>query len=163
MALGCVFLAAGVFLVFYFLEGEEAKIRRRFGDLSACVSKERGETHLEAGLKRRRLRGFFAPRCELVSPARFLNGIYTGDEVAAHVFMARSHFEELAVDFYDLDIRFPDEGEGARAVLTVRVSGAGGAPGAGAVKEARELECDLVKRGGEWLFSRCEAAEVLEK
>ncbi len=64
------------------------------------------------------------------------------------------------MEFYDLNISFPEEGL-ARVSLTGRLTGE--SPGKENVNEIRELECVLKKIEGKWLFSEFEIVEVLKK
>lgn len=153
-------LVLAVALITSFSESEEKRVKKRFALLAGWVSKEPGETAFTMAQKVRKIGGLFAERCTLQAPLDGVSGVYSPDEISRYAARARLPFSKLSIDFYDVDIDFPEE-RTARAVLTGRATGR--LKGGEGVDEVRELQCVLEKVENKWLFTDFEVVQVLKK
>ena len=144
----------------YLFQSEERRIKKRFDLLAELASKEPGETAFTLAYKVQRIGTLFSDACEVRVPSQSISGRYTPEEISSHAAGARLPLSELSLQFYDLDIEFPEEGM-ATVLLTGRLTGESKA--GETIHETRELQCILREIGGEWLFSHLEVVDVLKK
>ena len=144
----------------YLFQSEERRIKKRFDLLAELASKEPGETAFTLAYKVQRIGTLFSDACEVRVPSQSISGRYTPEEISSHAAGARFPLSELSLQFYDLDIEFPEEGT-ATVLLTGRLRGK--SKGGETIHETRELQCILREIGGEWLFSHLEVVDVLKK
>jgi hypothetical protein len=153
-------LIVGTCSVLYFFPSEEKKIKKQFALLSQWASKDQEENIFALVERGKRIVTLFDENCGLKIPPYSIDGRYTREEIAAYAAHPRSKFSRLNLEFYDLNISFPEESL-ARVSLTGKLTGE--SPGKENVNEIRELECVLKKIEGKWLFSEFEIVEVLKK
>jgi len=128
--------------------------------LSQWASKDQEENILSLVQRGKSIGTLFDENCGLKVPPYSVDGRYTREEVTAYAVRARSQFSRLNLEFYDLNISFPEEGS-AKVTLTGKLTGE--LQDKENVNEIRELECVLKKIEGKWLFSEFEVVEVLKK
>jgi hypothetical protein len=150
----------GVLAAVYLAGSEEKKVKGQFRHLSELVAKGSGENMFTAAGKVKKIAALFANACELHVSAHSLSGRYTPEEISGHALQARAQFSTLALDFYDLDLSFPER-EIARVHCTARLTGR--STTAERVDEIRELDCLLKKVQKEWLFTKIDVVEVLKR
>jgi hypothetical protein len=153
-------LIVGTCSVFYFFPSQEKKIKKQFALLSQWASKDREENVFILVERGKRIVTLFDENCGLKIPPYSIDGRYTREEIAAYAARARSQFSRLNLEFYDLNISFPEEGL-AKVSLTGKLTGE--SSGRENVNEIRELECVLKEIEGKWLFREFEIVEVLKK
>jgi len=151
----------GFMVVYYVFYNEEAKIKRRFKELSERVSKDPGETKLIAAATVNKITRMIQETIKLDIPSRSISKTFTRKELAAPIFNIRSHYSEMTLRFFDFGIDLSEEGTAA-----VRLTGnlTGKLLSGESVDETHELDCLLKKNEkDEWHFSSVEIVEVLEK
>jgi hypothetical protein len=153
-------VAVGLWIGFRLFQSDERRIKKQFDALSEWVSKEPDENTIAMAHKMQRLGTLFDKRCSLKFPADSFSGDYTSEEISSYAARARSRFSKLSLDFYDLDIRFPEDGI-ARVNLTARLTGR--TRSTEHFRDTRELVCTLRKMEKKWLFQNIEVVEVLNK
>ena len=155
-----VVVVAIILIAVYAFPSEEKKVKKQFGLLSEWVSKGPEETILTMAQKARKVGTLFAETCRLQVSVDSIEGNYTRKEIASYAARDRARFTTLSLQFYDLDISFPEK-ESAKATLTARLTGR--TTYGQDVRDIRELECFLKKTEGAWLFSTIKVVEVLKK
>lgn len=156
-------LAAGILIYIHFFESDEAKIRRRFDELKIEMQKDSAETGLAAAAKARRIGKMFTDPCSLEIPSHSVSGIYSRRELISTVFAARSRYRTISLHFYDIHIEF-EKNQSASVDFTVIANVLPrGEAGRIPYQEVQELRCMLKRNKGEWLFSKVETVEVLQK
>ncbi len=158
--MGGVVLGLSLTLLLIYPQGEEKKIKKQFHLFSELVSKDSEEDSFTLLKKAKQIGSLFDDPCELKMSDPPLSGSYSREEIISFAIRARSHFSQLALKFYDLNIGLFQEGM-ARVVLTSRLIGRS-TSGEG-IDEVRELECLLEKIEKKWLFNQVEVVEVLKK
>jgi len=153
-------LIIGICSFLYFFPSEEKKIKKQFSLLSRWASKDREENILNLVQRGKSIGTLFDENCGLKVLPYAIDGKYSREEVTAYAGRARSQFSRLNLEFYDLNISFPEEGL-AKVTLTGKLTGE--LQNKENVNEIRELECVLKKIEGKWLFSEFEVVEVLKK
>ncbi len=160
LLIGALIAIIAIILAVTVFPSEEKRVKKRFHLLSEWVSKSPEESPLTMLQKMKDMGTLFLEHCELKAPNESLSGSYTRQEISAYAASARSHFSQLDLKFYDLQITFPEK-EVATVTLTSRLRGKSKA--GEQVDEIRELECLLKKIDRKWFFSQIEVIEVLKK
>jgi len=156
IALACLTIAALILIRMF--PSEEKRIRNQFARVSEAAGKQRGESLLTAAAKAGALAAMASPRCELETDISQLRSAFSEMEPMKTAALIRSYFQSMELDFHDLSIEITEPSI-ARAKLTARMTGR--TTTAERVSEVRELECELAKVDGKWLFTRCRVIEVL--
>ena len=158
---GAVILAVGAFAVYHFYFNEEARVIKQFRLLGKHVAKQAEESNLVAAASINKALRLFANPIQLEIPSHSISKTYDRRELSAPLFMKRSRYSEIDLHFYDFKIEFPDAGTAqANATLVFNAKGRSGDQ----IQETHELMCTLVQnRHQDWIFSRIEVVEVLEK
>jgi hypothetical protein len=157
---GVLIAIVGMVLVVSVFPSEEKRVKKRFRLLSEWVSKSPEEGSLTMLQRMKDIGTLFLDPCELKSPHESLSGSYTRQEISAYAGNGRSHFSQLSLKFYDLQVAFPEK-EVAKVNLTARLVGRSKA--GERVDEIRELDCLLKKIDRNWFFGQIEVIEVLKK
>jgi len=160
LVLVTVMIAAAVVIVIRVLPSEEKRVARQFDRFSGWASKNRNEKPLEMTAKIQGLRSLFAEQCELRTGVESLGGQYTPEQVASYAMRARAYFAEASLTFHDIDVEIQ---QNDRAVVTLTARLRGRSVSEEDVGEVRELECEMRKISGTWLFSKIEVVEVLQR
>jgi hypothetical protein len=139
---------------------EETRVIKQFDRLSERVSRDSEETIIETARKAHSIASLFSSDCVVVTDEPALSGAYGREDMANRVSQVRSSFTRLRLRFHDLAVELDGPGS-ATAVVTGRVTG--WTRYQERVDESREVVCTLKKTDGEWLFSRIEVVDVLER
>jgi hypothetical protein len=139
---------------------DETQVKRLFSELSGYVTRPEGEGASGMAYRTHRLATLFADPCELDVTHTFLAGSYSRSEITANAVRARSQFRHVDLDFLDVAVSMTGENR-AKAVFTVRLAGV--LKAGERIQEVREMEADVEKREGEWLFTRFRMIDVLRK
>jgi hypothetical protein len=159
--IGVVALAAVIVAIIFF-PTETGRVKKQFRSLTKWIAKESDESKVTMALKIKNIMTVFAQTCKfkVAVEADFSSGTYSAKEIAQNAAIARSHFSEIALKFYDLEVDFPKEGT-ATAFTTAKFTGF--TTEGDAIEETHELECTLQKIEDAWLFTEVEVVEVLKK
>lgn len=157
--MGVVVLAVAIVAIVLF-PTEAGRVKKQFRSLAKWIAKEPDESNITMALKIKNIMTVFAPTCRLDIPAEDFSGTYSAKEVAQNAAVARSHFSEISLKFYDLEVDFPEKGT-AKASTTAKLTGI--TIEGDAIEETHELECTLQKIEDSWLFTEVEVVEVLKK
>ncbi len=153
-------LIVGIGSFLYFFPTEEKKIKKQFALLSQWAPKDQEENIFSLAQRGKSIGTLFDKKCVLQVLPYSIDGRYSREEVTAYAARARSQFSRVNLEFYDLNISFPEEGL-AKVTLTGKLTGI--LQDKENVYEIRELECVLKKIEGKWLFSEFQVVEVLKK
>lgn len=153
-------VVAVVVLVMRLLPSEEKRVVRQFDRFSSWASKDQDEKPLKMTENIQKLKSLFADQCELRTDMESLGGQYSPEQIASYAMQARAYFVEVSLSFHDISVEI-QEGDRAVVRLTARLQGDSVAEEK--VGEVRELECELQKIGGTWLFKKIMVVEVLER
>ncbi|MHC4874755.1 MAG: hypothetical protein ACYTFY_23145 [Planctomycetota bacterium] len=156
-----IILAIFSAVVFYMLKSEESRITEKFDKLAVWCSKKESEQGLLGLIK------LSHDADNIFSSSTILKLHYSGmknrktpDEIAKMAMRARKIFDSLEISFHDLEIDIYSTTH-ARAVVTVDLKAKTG--GRVRVSDITELECELEKIDGVWLFSSIKTVEVLKR
>lgn len=136
---------------------EERRLLRRLDALAENLSRQPGESDLEAAARSRALGTFFADPFS-VEVAPIAAEVSDRDRLAQLAFGYRRSRERIGVDFRDVDLALDERL--ASAVLAARVVVT--ASGDGLDREAYRVEIHWRKVAGEWSIERLRVLEVLE-
>jgi hypothetical protein len=155
-----VLVLAGIIALFWYFQGDAARIKKRFNTITELAEKSPDEHELTAAVNARRIGDMFADTCRIEIPSYNISRTYTREDIPSHVMGARYRYADIAMKFHDIDIDFPEEGI-ARVTLTayveaVWISGE-------AVREVHEIVCWLEKIEKDWFFNQIEVITVLER
>jgi hypothetical protein len=150
----------GILAGVYFFQNEEKKVKRQFYLLSEWASKEAGENTFTMAHKVKSIGTLFTEHCEFKADIISFSGRFNSEEVSGYAARARLPFSKLSLQFYDLDVSFPEKGM-AKVTLTGKLTGR--LTSGEYVDETHELECVLKKIENKWLFSDVEVVEILKK
>jgi hypothetical protein len=158
---GGILLVIGLLIVYHVFYTEEAKIKRQFKALSERVSKERDETKLIAAATAKKIARMGCETIQIDIPSRSISETVSRKDLPAPIYNVRSRYAGMKVGFFDFVIDLSGKG-----TASVRVTGKleGILLSGEKVNETHELACLLKKNEkDDWLFSRIEIVEVLEK
>lgn len=158
IALGVV-IAVMLYLLF-FARNDELAVRKQFDSLGNLVTKQPGEQALAMASKVKGIGSLFADPCVVELQAASLSGTYNRRDIEQRAAMGRNYFRTVNLMFYDHVIEFPEENL-ARVEVTGRLVGE--STGGEEVSETRELNCELRYIDKEWLFTKVEEVQVLER
>ena len=152
----------GVATIIYFLfaESDEDQIRKQLDHLTETIKKESGEKPLVAAQKAKSISDLFTDGCHLEIKAGSLSGKYKRSEIMQRAMMARTYFTYLELEIYDLTVNVTNDAN-AHIAFTSRLLGTTGDDES--TSDTREIEADLQKVDGQWLFSNVAEVEVLTK
>ncbi len=153
-------VSIAILVATYFFPSEEKRVKKQFNLLSEWVSKYPDESTIGMALKMQRVGTLFDEQCGVKLPVDSLTGNYTREEISSYAARYRARLSKLSLDFFDLDITFPENGV-AKVNLTARLTGQTRA--GERMSETREIECVLKKIAKNWLFTNIEVIEVLRK
>jgi hypothetical protein len=151
----------GFLVVYHVFYNEEARVKRRFKELSEQISKEAGETKLIAAATVNKITRMIQKTIQIDIPSRSISKTFARKELAAPIFHVRSQYLKMTLRFVDFVIDLSEEG-----TADVHVTGnlTGKLLSGESVDETHELHCLLKKNEkDEWIFSGIEIVEVLEK
>jgi len=153
-------IIAGIVAFFWIYQSDEARIKKRFTSISELAAKDGEENELMAALKARKIADVFAKSCRIDIPSESISQTFSKDEIPPHVMAGRARYSRLAVKFYDIQIKFPDDNT-ADVDLTASVAAltSSNEP----VNDIYEVRCALNKIENDWFFTKIEEVEVLEK
>ena len=157
---GGLIVIIGVVLAVTVFPSEEKRVKKRFRLLSEWVSKRPEENPITMLQKMKDIGTLFLEPSELKAPNDSLSGSYTRQEISAYAGSVRSHFSQLDLKLYDLNVAFPEK-EVAQVTLTARLIGK--FKTGEQVDEIHELDCLMKKVDKKWFFSQIEVIEVLKK
>jgi hypothetical protein len=158
MAAGLLLAGLIVFLLFY--QSDTAAVKKRFAFLADQFSKETSENSLLGAAKAKHIGLMFADTCRVSLPGYDVDRTFERADVQPYVMMARSRYREIAVEFYDFDIVFPQDGLAEVDVTAlVRATTTAGE----AVQEIHEMVFTLERGEEDWLFTNIESLTVLER
>jgi len=160
-------LAAAALLFLLLHKSETDRIRARFESLAEQVSKNGAENPLTAAGTAKNIAERFTDPCRMdipESPYGEFSGPFTRKKLRSHVLGARSRFERIHLDLYDMAVFIPEE-ETARVDLTAHLTGhaAGDRSGEPPLEVFQELSCELEKIEGDWYIGKVRTVAVLEK
>jgi len=151
----------GFLVVYHVFYNEEARVKRRFKELSEHISKETGETKLIAAAAVNKITRMIRDTIQVDIPSHSVSERFARKELSAPIFNVRSRYSKITLRFFDFIIDLSEED---RAVVSVTGFLEGRLLSGESVDETHELKCVLVKNeNDDWLFSRIEVVEVLEK
>ncbi|MCP4688610.1 MAG: hypothetical protein GY859_11200 [Desulfobacterales bacterium] len=153
-------VAAGVYALLHFLESEENRIKKRFKVLAEVISRDSEENKLALVVKTSKLQRLLAPKCTVDYPARSISRTYTPKEISQIVTRVLLQYSECFSKFYDIGVEITGETR-ASAVFTVKLTGE--LPSGEYAEDIREVESELQKIEGEWMFNSFTLVDVLEK
>ncbi len=146
--------------LYLFSQSETQKVKVRITGLAGQVSKASGEAIVKTALRLRGVGGFFGDPVLFEIDGYDLWGVYTPDEVRGLAGAASAQFRTFTLKFYDIEVEFPETEfalVSATAIVTGRMSSGE------AFDEAKEVDIELIKAGGEWYITRISTIDVLEK
>ena len=153
-------LAAGVVLFYLLMPGDADRVKGQFEFLADNITKSAGENQLIGAANSKRIRSAFMETVTIDAPAYDYVRDLPAAELPALVLTARKPYMELALDFYDFTIDFPQE-EKASVRVTARLRGR--LPSGEAVEDIQELNCRLLLFEDRWRFAVIEFVAVLEQ
>ncbi|MGD9949760.1 MAG: hypothetical protein AB7U29_14960 [Desulfobulbus sp.] len=138
---------------------DERAIRKQIAQIETLGSKAADEKPIESLLRAKRLAALFNDPCILQVEAADFTGEYPRKQIQDRIAMARAFYTNATVSVHDLSINILDK-ERTKILCTLRVKGSGkNRP----VADVQELEADLRKVEGDWLFTQLTLVEVLER
>ena len=155
-----ILIAAVSGAVYFFIQSDGHKVKGRINGLAKQVSREGGEAVVKTALRLRGVGGFLGDPVLLEMENYDLIGDYTPDEVTGLASLASAQFKVFILKFYDIEVEFQDEEfvfVAATAIVTGQMSSGEG------FDEAKEVDMELIKSGGEWYITRISSIDVLEK
>ncbi len=155
-----VVIAAGVYAAFYLFESEESKIKKQFKLMSEVIAKDAGENKLALAVKTAKLKSLLAEKCSVDYEARSIERNFSSREIAQIVARVLMQYKECSTNFVDIGIEISGEAE-ASAVFTVELNGK--TLSGDHVEDIHEVESELRKIEGEWVFHDFKLVDVLEK
>jgi len=138
---------------------DERAIRKQVAKIESLGSKTRDEKPIDALIRARQLAALFHDPCSLQVESADFSGAYSRKQIQDRIVMARGFYTEAAVSVHDLSIHRIDNGQ-ATLRCTLRVKGQGNNS---AVADVQEVEADMRKVEGDWLFTQLTLVEVLER
>ncbi len=155
-----VLIVAGIIAFFWYFQGDEARIKKRFKTIAELAEKSPDEHELTAAVNARRIGGMFADACQIEIPSYNISRTFDRKDIPGRVMGARSRYTDISLDFHDITIDFPEDGT-AQVTLTaymeaVWLSGK-------SVREVHEIACWLEKIEKDWFFNQIEVVTVLER
>jgi hypothetical protein len=141
-------------------KSDKRKIKIRFENISQWISKEAGENPITTAIKANNIKTLFADQCHIEIERSSRTGDYTPDEIAQKVSLAHMHFNDLSLQFYDMDIDLSKK-DVANVLTTARLTGR--LKDGEKNSEISELEFILKKNDKQWFFTYVKQVEVLEK
>ncbi|MDD2467618.1 MAG: nuclear transport factor 2 family protein [Desulfobulbus sp.] len=138
---------------------DERAIRKQVAQIENLGSKARDEKPIESLLRARQLAALFSDPCTLQVETADFTGEYPRKQIQDRIVMARGLYTTTTVSVHDLSINIPNK-ETARVRCTLRVKGQGESR---PVADVHELEAELHKVKGDWLFTQLTLVEVLER
>lgn len=160
MVLALILLAGAGFIIYNYFMSDEKKVIKRLERLAELVSKEGQEPAVMMAQRIRGVGDLFAETSMFSSDARNMSRTFRPDEITSHTASARAAFLNLSLKFYDMNVRFTEDGV-ARVSLTAIASGL--TKSEELFDETHELDVELVKVEKGWFISRITAVEVLKK
>ncbi len=147
-----VALVAVVGVVVWLLPTDKQRVEKQFKRLAALIEKKTEEKPITLAQKSVRVSRLFAQTSTFTTEVEMLLGTYKRGDIPNLVAQYRMCFATLSLEFSEMVIECPVSGR-ARVTLMARLVGQF-ARGSG-IDERRELECELSKIDGDWLFVSC--------
>ncbi|MGM0454037.1 MAG: hypothetical protein ACQERN_12820 [Thermodesulfobacteriota bacterium] len=153
-------LMAGAVAFFFFFQSDAHRIKKQFARLAETAEKTESETELEAGIAARRISSMFAESCRIEAPGRNISGNFAPNDIAAYVTNARRQYDRIEVDFFDIEIEFPEE---KKASVSFTAAFSGTKPNTKSTKDIHEIACRMKKNEGDWVFYEIRVVSVLKR
>lgn len=155
---GLIALMAGTAVVWLWPSDVRA-IRAQLAVIEKAGSKEPGEQQLEGLVKARQLAELFHDPCRLTVETINHEGVYPRKQIQDRLAMVRASFTEAEVALHDIVIEMPAK-DTAVVRGTIRLRGARtGEP----MADVQELQAEMGKHDGQWLFTAVTIIEVLNR
>ncbi|RJP78858.1 MAG: hypothetical protein C4522_11555 [Desulfobacteraceae bacterium] len=154
-------LCMGAFAVYHVYFDEKAKVKKQFALFGRRISKQAEESRLIEAASINKALHLFSRQVRLEIPSRSISRTYDRRDLSAPLFSQRSRYAKIDLQFLDYIIGFPGEDKAqVNVTMNLKAQGMDGSH----MDETHELICDLVKNErDDWIFSRVEIVEVLEK
>ena len=157
-----VLIALGIGLWLWLRPTDENLIRARFGKLSELVSKNTREGAIPAVTRAKEAASLFTEKSSFaVDGLDWMAGPFTREKLSANMFRSRSMFDKITLSLDDLELEIDPEKGSAKIFLTAVLSGT--LKDGRAVREVRELECNMVKTDEGWLFDSFRVRQIIKK
>jgi uncharacterized protein YchJ len=156
----CIVIAGGLAAFFILFQSDEAKIKKRFKEMSEQVEKEGNEHDILAAAAARKIENMFTGSVHIEIPSYSVSQSFPKGEISPHALYARAQFNKMTLKFRDVEIEFPEEN---RAVVSVTGIFKAITKANERVDEVHEVECSFKKIEDEWFFSGITQVEVLER
>lgn len=160
---GGILILLGVLAVgawYYFRPTEENRIRGQFRAFSGLVAKKGKEGVIASvGISQSVAKLFTDKTTFEIEGLPWIAGPHSRENIAANVLRGRALFESVQLSFDDIEIEVSDKT--ARVFYSAVLSGT--LSDGKAIREIRDLESILKKKGSEWLFESFKAREIIKK
>lgn len=157
-----VLAALGVGLWLWLRPTDENLIRARFGKLSELVSKNTREGAIPAVTRAKEAASLFTEKSSFaVDGLDWMAGPFTREKLSANMFRSRSMFDKIGLSLDDLELDIDPEKGTAKVFFTAVLSGT--LKDGRAVREVRELECNMLKTDEGWLFDSFKVRQIIKK
>ena len=145
----------------YYLKSEESKIKEKFVELASWVDKkEKNESLLSIAVLSHTTENIFAPKTVIDIHYTMINGKKTPDDISHYAVRARSLFEKIELTFHDITVDIYSANNAHVVVTAYLVAESNSRL---RINDITELDCELEKVNGKWLFSEIKTVDILKK
>lgn len=161
MILAAMGIAVGIAVSFFlFFQSDTAKIKKCFRALSPQAEKSGEEHEILAAAKARKIQNLFAESAWIYIPAYDIDQTFDRNEISSRVLYTRAQYRDIALKFYDLQIRFPEKDA---ALVTVKGEFKATTVAGERQAETHALECEMKKTEDGWFLSGVRGLDVVER
>ncbi|MBM9614534.1 hypothetical protein JWJ90_09550 [Desulfobulbus rhabdoformis] len=148
-----------IILGFTLWPGDKRAIRKQVARMEELASKAPDEKAIDSLFRARNMAKLFHDPCTLEIEYADFVGEYSRKNIQDRIVLARNSFSQVKVSTHDLDISLLGNKQ-ASLLCTLRITGKGAGSQVG---DVQELEANLKKMDGDWLFTKLAMVEVLER
>jgi hypothetical protein len=159
MIVAALIAVVAVVVAVRFWPGDEREIHKKIALIESLASKDADEKPFDSLLRARDLAALFHDPCILQVESADFRGEYSRKHIQDRIVMVRGSFTRVKVSVHDPVIDLPEKNN-AKLRCTLRVKGEGNSR---PVADVQELQADLHKVEGDWMFTTLTLVEVLER
>lgn len=146
-------------IALFFLPGDEKSIEKKLAELGEFCSTPKGEAPFETLKKAAGAARLCTNSCQVTINSRNLDKMFNQKEISDNILMMKKRLPETIFSFHDTVVDIVADGR-AKVITTVKLDGTSVD---GRFVDAYEIDIEMKKENGEWLFSAFKVVEFMEK
>ena len=146
-------------IALFFLPSDEKNIEKKLAELGKLCSTPKGEAPFETLNKAAGAASLCTNSCQVTMNSRNIDRVFSQKEISDNIVIMKKRLPETIFSFHDTVVDIVADGR-AEVITTVKLDGTSVDD---RFVDAYEMDIEMKKENGEWLFSAFKVVEFIEK